>query len=434
MNHEPATHLKHDKIFESMCSAIENIVIIIGKANINDRGPFVKEFQTAIAGFEAMQANIIKATAVDDVSASSNDESFKPPAELLEGLKSSWNWQSFLDKSCEGGAKIGDSKDWPAADIINLFNHHGLILQPFPNRRILDQIAHELVKFRMACMSLLDSAPSDEQYEALGRKSMGTDDEKDREVVAALYAPAKHDTFIADPQIPSNFSLNKLTILRIPDVDNIFSRCAALYAIKYHQKKIHEVLELIDLVAETWDRIYKNPGTDWIEQYEASEGVPNSMKNLAIRPIELWSFNVENCTIPVLGVECISASQRTAGPESIRHFSEGLRKDTYFQKKNISEDAMDLLVSLLQENRSNLDENDPIFKAYKKKVPKGWKFLILRPVDPSKRSGVRLCPEYGKTASQVCSRCKMVAYCSRECQSAQRKKHKASCRKVATKK
>ena len=92
--------------------------------------------------------------------------------------------------------------DWPAADIITLlFNHHGLILRPFPNRRILDQIAHELVKFRMACMSLLDSAPSDEQYEALGRKSMGTDDEKDREVVAALYAPAKHDTFIADPQI-----------------------------------------------------------------------------------------------------------------------------------------------------------------------------------------------------------------------------------------
>ena len=190
-----------------------SIVLITAKANITDRGTFVEEFHSVYAEMESMQANIsnINASAAAVLASTTNvDEEVIVPTEILEGAQSMAKWQLFLLKSCEEGVKIEDPKVWPARDIINLLNQHGLVLQPFPNRRILDEIARELVNFRMACMSLLDATPSGEQCEALGMKTMGLDDENHRELIAKMNAPAKYVAFIADPQIPANFLLNKL--------------------------------------------------------------------------------------------------------------------------------------------------------------------------------------------------------------------------------
>ena len=134
----------------------------------------------------------------------------------------------------------------------------------------------------------------------------------------------------------------------------------------------------------------------------------------------------------MLSVEYFNVTQRTVGPKGMMQLSNGLKKGQLCGKEVIREDVYHLFVSLLQENHSNLDQNNQTLKSYKK-LPKGWKFSILRPVDLSKRSGVRICPECGKAATQVRSGCKMVTYCSRECQPVQWKKYKSSCKKLQEK-
>eukprot|EP01083_Nonionella_stella_P233294 822137_1 len=252
---------------------------------------------------------------------------------------------------------------------------------------------------------------------------------------------------MAESQFLPNFCLDfdvDINVDRTADIKSIFSYSRQQHAQHFHQEIFHQVLERVDNIAEIWDRIQKNPGKDIVGKIGANEGTPDS-KYLAIRPVKLWKFTPRDpCTgddesaniqvpapvpVPVLGVEYMHTSQRTAGPDDLLRFSQGFRADTIVEKNNCSDKVMDLFISLLDEHRSQLamSQEDATFKAYSKKVPKGWKFSILRPVDPTKPSGLKMCPNCDTPATLTCSRCKIVGYCSRDCQKAQWKEHKKIC-------
>jgi hypothetical protein len=87
--------------------------------------------------------------------------------------------------------------------------------------------------------------------------------------------------------IGTGFHLEEVSTWQVPDEDNRFALNRRQHSVQFHHNSFHQVLELVDNVAETWDRIQKNPGQDMVEKFDANEGTEDS-KTLAIRPIEHW--------------------------------------------------------------------------------------------------------------------------------------------------
>jgi hypothetical protein len=424
---------KYEKIFETIMSSVTKITAALGKAQITERGTFFQDFEKAVAALAKTQESEAIVSAAAASMRFGNDGRAGISQEFRQAMENMSVWHTFVLAHSEGGTRYDDPVNWLAAEIVTLLNRHGMKLDPFPKREILNEIARGLVNFRLACGALIENMPEEHQFQALGAEAMGTADDRDRAVIADMYAPAKLAEFMAEPQIGTGFHLKEVSTWRVPDVDNIFALNRRQHSVQFHHNSFHQVLELVENVAETWDRIQKNPDQDVVEKFDANEGTEDS-KNLAIRPIELWWFtppgDASDTKVPLLGVEYMFASKRSAGPDSILKFSQGLQKGTLFHRNTCNDETMDLFISLLEENRVQLAQDDPTFRAYKKRIPKGWRFSVIRPVDPNKRSGVRLCPQCGKPATKTCSRCRIVAYCSRDCQSAQWKKHKSACKTV----
>jgi hypothetical protein len=88
--------------------------------------------------------------------------------------------------------------------------------------------------------------PEEHQFQALGAEAMGTADDRDRAVIADMYAPAKLADFMDRYRVSSGRGIN---------MDNRFALNRRQHSVQFHHNSFHQVLELVDNVAETWDRV-----------------------------------------------------------------------------------------------------------------------------------------------------------------------------------
>eukprot|EP00554_Chaetoceros_debilis_P006271 CAMPEP_0194078126 /NCGR_PEP_ID=MMETSP0149-20130528/4598_1 /TAXON_ID=122233 /ORGANISM="Chaetoceros debilis, Strain MM31A-1" /LENGTH=499 /DNA_ID=CAMNT_0038759321 /DNA_START=121 /DNA_END=1620 /DNA_ORIENTATION=- len=426
-----AVRQKMVKANDTILQSSQEMLLICTEHNMANRGTLFRDLREVSKAMDYFQNNggggdnsLLKALERGDEGL---QESFAEIAKVSD------TWVAFTRKHSGVGntactSRVDDPKNWSQVEVITTLNYHDFRLDPFPNRSVLNKVVRQLIKFRIACGVVVENHPDEEQVKAIGALAFGEDEVSQ---------------FMAESQFLPNFCLDvDINVDRTADIKTIFSYSRQDHAQHFHQEIFHQVLERVDNIAEIWDRIQKNPGEDIVGKIGANEGTLDS-KYLAIRPIELWKFaprgpcpgddesaNIQvPAPVPVLGVEYMHTSQRTAGPDDLLRFSQGFRAETIFERNNCSDKVMDLFISLLDKNRSQLamSQEDTTFKAYSKKVPKGWKFSILRPVDPTKPSGLKMCPNCDAPATLTCSRCKIVGYCSGDCQKAQWKEHKKIC-------
>jgi len=490
--HDSPIDQRMGKVYKTIIDSSQEMVFLMTEHNMINRGSFFPDLQLASKALDYAQNNN-NGSALESLKKAleQGQEGFQKSYDEMAKISDNWvaftrkhsclcmhidkntntntNTNTITNTSCRPTptTRVDDPKNWSQVEVITTLNYHGFRLDPFPNRRVLNQIVRQLIKFRLACGVVVENAPTKEQTRAISALAYGENDEDQRNRKTADYYFARNTVseFMAEAQFSSNFRLD-LDLDLVPtweysvnnsntvemEMKHIFSNARQQHGRQpqFYQETFHRVLQCVDTIAEMWDRLEKgkgmgknrNPGKDIdidiVAKFSANEGTLDS-KNLAIRPVQLWKFTPPGddgvpapAPVPVLGVEYMQTSQRTAGPDDLLRFSQGFRAETLLERSSCSDKAMDMFVSLLDENRSRLaisqeDKDTTNLKYYTKKAPKGWKFSILRPVDPTKPSGLKMCPNCDKPATRTCSQCKIVGYCSRDCQKAQWKEHKKIC-------
>lgn len=135
--------------------------------------------------------------------------------------------------------------------------------------------------------------------------------------------------------------------------------------------------------------------------------------------------------LPLLEVEYVYAdnNHRNGNDRLMRAVTKNSRMHT----NDVNVEELDMLLLLLRDNATNLIQKETaVVNKRKKKAPKSWGFSVVRPLDPTKRGGILQCPATGcgEKASQFCSRCRVVAYCSPVCQAEHWKSHKPDCKSI----
>jgi hypothetical protein len=347
---------------------------------------------------------------------------------MREAMKTQAEWMQFLMNHTEGGVPMDDPSGWTETKVREYLKKHGLSIPTnTPNaNEILVPVARHMIDFCHCCLVLLDnSLPDDEHAEALGRRSMGEATERDHQLIAQREAPVQRLEVILEAQIPAFTKLSKLSKWTGGgNTLQVFETTRLYHKMNYKIRSLHEMLEQLDEIAVAFDWVATGEHSDVLVMFSADEG-NSEEQSLAVRALEAREMD----GVPVLSIQWVSATKKGNGPDTVNKLARGfVQGKTVFHNHQISSVAMDLLVSLIAANRDNLDSTDDVFKAFERQLPLGWKFSVLRPVDPSKKGGVMNCPGCGKTAKKLCGKCKNVSYCSRDCQVSCWKKHKPNCK------
>jgi hypothetical protein len=422
---EQSTMATLQKTSVKLQDAYKEMITILVKAGVKkapEWGHFFADFRRVTEASAKFSAeNLAKIMGEMDVSG----EMVTLSDDMREAMKAQADWLQFLMDHTKGGLPMDDPSGWTVTQLHEFLKKHGLTPPLSTQNDVLVQVARHMVDFCSCCLVLQDnSIPDDEHAEALGRQAMGQATERDCQLIAQREAPVQRLEVIMEAQISAPTKLSKLSKWTAGNALKAFETTRLNHKMNFNIRSLHEMLEQLDEIAVAFDWVATGEHTDVLVMFSADEGTTEE-KSLAVRALEAREIN----GVPLLSIQWVSATKKGAEPDTVNDMFRGIKKGnkTTFHNHKISSVAMDLLVSLIAANYDNLDSTDDVVTTFESQLPLGWKLSVLRPVDPSKKGGVMNCPGCGQSAKKLCTRCKNVAYCSRDCQVSCWKKHKPNC-------
>lgn len=364
-------------------------------------------------------------------------------------------WTRFLRKRAKTGvAATGlDPQDWPASQLRKFLDQHGLILSPRPSKEAMADTARHVLDFSAACKNILyhySIVKSDNRKEnALGSRDENRRRSPEREKVVprkilAAAASKKVDTkkvtekpcFLVEPQIRLGIHLSDVPawdmLGRFVKCHPFFVRNRMAYTKAFPLDNVfHRVLDLMELMADTYDRtLESHPPQDFLIVL-TSKTEERQERSLAIRCLGARNCGTSENPIPVLELEYLAAEHNPSS-SAYQSLSQGIRPGmTRFINESCAKKDMDLLLLMFKTNHKQLSADD-VTRNFSSMVSQGWNFSVVRAADPLRRGAFPLCPCCSQSASMVCSVCREVSYCSRKCQVADWKRHYQVCRMCET--
>lgn len=366
-------------------------------------------------------------------------------------------WTLFLRKHAKPGVAATnlDPQDWPASQIRKFLDQHGLITDPRPPKEVLAETARHVLAFSVGCKNILyhySIVKSDDQKEnALAsrdenRRRSPEREKKPTKLVAAVPTAApsapklpqsakpcsKKACFLVEPQIPLGLrlmSVAKWDLLgRFVKCHPFFVRSRIAYTKAFPlDTSFHRVLDLLELLADTYDRtLESHPPQDFLIDLSC-KCVGGGEKSLAIRCLGAHNVGTSENPIPVLHLEYLVA-EHVPSSNAYQKLSKGIRSGvTRFINEKCTQKDMELLVLMFQTNLKQVPA-DEVSQHFQPRLSEGWNFSIVRSADPVRRGAFHLCPQCFQSASMVCSLCREISYCSRACQVADWKRHYQECK------
>ena len=364
-------------------------------------------------------------------------------------------WTRFLRTH----AKIGEAplnnnpEDWSTTRLQQFLDQQGLALSPRPSKAAMVETARKLLHFSASCKHVLyhySIVKSDDRKEnalgscnsncnvvtpkkvkALWRKSMK---------VAALPKPSlwtvQKPGFLVEPQIPAEVCLSETVswdrLGKIVKCHPFFVRNRIAYTKAFPlDNAFHRTLDTLELVADTYDRaLESHPPQDFIIVLTSKDNKGTEV-SLAIRCLGASNFGTSKSPIPVLHLEYLAAEHNPSSVE-YQSLSNGVRPGvTRFINETCEKKDLDLLLLMLQTNGKHLQEKD-VRQNYVMKLSPSWNFSVVRGADPVRRGVFPLCPCCEKRAAMMCSACREVSYCSRDCQVEDWSSHYKVCKPCET--
>lgn len=315
------------------------------------------------------------------------------------------------------------------------------------------EMARHVVSFASECKTILYHysivKSSYRQENALGSRDENrrrTSPErltKPQKSVALVVKPAKKSSplvvqnFLIEPQIPLGLRLSSAgkwdALGKFVKALPFFARYRISYTKAFPLDSVfHRCLDLLELIADTYDRTNEcHPPQDFLIVLTAKEEEGVGEECLAIRCLGGRNVGPSDLPVPILELEYLTA-QADPGTGAFQTLTNGIRSGSRFINQKCNKKDMDLLVQLFQTNRKQLPANDVVSKLAGQVSP-GWNFSSVRPADPLRRGAFPLCPLCSQSASMVCSLCRDISYCSRNCQVADWRRHYQHCNGCSSK-
>lgn len=422
-------------IQSKMNSSMEGMMEALTREKVLTGGPFFDKFMELSDAMQQHNSEAALKASFANINLSDNDDTSTVP--MSDGMRASMkahaDWMSFVMSHVEHGVPLEDPTGWSLERLEKYLNEHGVSPRPFPTKKsVLVELARHLVTFCDACMVTINNIPDDDQAAAIGRESAGEATAQDLDMLAKMRTPLAKPDFVVQAQISPGTRLSQCAELRGGECQDRFVQERIKYEKKFGKGgTVCEVWRLLEMIADTYERIWENPGKDYLLSITADKGTDNE-KSTAIRPIGLRSIrdsadSSSGDSFPLLEVEYVHATKKE-GIKALEKLKPGIRQGTLMLWQELSGIQMDMLLCLLRDNGENLVKDDDAYIEAKHGIPSKWKFSVVRPVNPTKRGGIMQCPGCGEKATKFCSRCKAVAYCSQDCQKAQWKSsHKKAC-------
>lgn len=424
---------------DQMAVSVNEMMLLLTNASCCDMGPFFSTFLDHVTAVDELnlQHGGLPSVPLPNAAGYVDMSTLKPHAE----------WLKFVLEHGEQ-VPVDDPAAWPRTKLLDFLRKHQVEPEPLPPQEILVKVAKHMIQFCFACLTVLDTMPTDEQAGALGRESMGISEEGDQAILDGFYATREKPKFYIDAQIGEAESLTSL-----PAWSQHFPACEffqlfrGLYLKKYGTNEktnlYNELLQTLEAVASTYDKMRDEPESDLLVQVNAAEDTVHA-QSMAIRPLAAWcdgEFDTSELPdpivgrptsrepVPLLAVEYYHSRKAEGGASKVRTFMNGMTEKTLTRECKTSIEETELLLKLLKENRVQLNSEDELVQKYEKKAAeKGWSFSVVRAADPTKRGGALTCAACGKRAPLTCSRCKEETYCSKSCQLSAWKIHKKTCK------
>lgn len=430
-------HAKLESIQKDMGSSVQEMLLLVTRAQVDSLGDFFTEFNSVTKGMNA-SGSIESVFAAMDITGNNVNLG----SDALATMESHAKWLELVLKHSGHGVPMDDPADWSRDRLLDFLHQHGVNPTPLPSQTVLQDLARQLVKFCMACMEIINDMPDDDEAAALGRQSMGIADETDLAKIAKMNGPATRMEFILDSQIPSEFKLASSTknwpVSSSPSTETVFRMARVMHKDKFplatpQDKLYYEILNSIEAFAFVYDKLKEEPDQDRLVTFDVGKDTPDeqTMSVRVLGALQLGEFESPMGTLPLplLVVEFYHCRRVESNVKKMQAYGAGLRKGTLFQGLNSTVEETELMLELLRENRHQLIQDDDLYKHFEEQVNKGWKLSVIRPCDPDKKGGARVCPPCGKIATKLCGRCEVTAYCCVECQHLDWKIHKKACRK-----
>ena len=432
---------------------------LLAKAGAGETGSFFSDFSRAQEGMEAATrpGSLAMMAQALDPSAAGADGRVSVSEPMRRLMLAQQQWMSMLFRHVKDGVPMGtDLDEWPTEKLVSFLREHDVTPRPCPPRAVLVEVARKMISFGQWCMYTVDRMPDDEDGSqeaqlAAVRESAGVASDADRAVLAQERAKntsgGKIELFV-DAQFKGPLALEGLprwdrTVACAP----VFGMVRGAYAMRFgtatqQQGGVQtsalgtdtydELLQTLQVLAGTFDTMAADSGgTDLLGCIQANEGTPDE-QGMMIRVIGGWrTGEFFGSPLPLLAVTYMHTRKREATHKMAGLVSGGIKQGrTQFKPIKACTEEVESLALMLRRNCDELAAGDRAVAELQSEVPKGWRFSVFRPADPSKRGGPQLCPACGKIASKMCSKCRVIAYCSVECQKSCWKAHKKVCGKL----
>ena len=169
------------------------------------------------------------------------------------------------------------------------------------------------------------------------------------------------------------------------------------------------MLDVLEIRADT------NPDFDVCEEVDRLDGSDGHLEPLLV---VRYTYNT-------------AAGMSREVVESIQASMQSLPRDTPMASIQMELPAIELLHEILKKNTKRLDESYLMRARQGTCKWIGWQMSVIKPVPKAQEKeekAEQTCLECGKSnAKNVCSKCKVAKYCSRDCQRSHWKQHKATC-------
>eukprot|EP01083_Nonionella_stella_P113511 334660_1 len=331
----------------------------------------------------------------------------------INTIQKSQKWMEFALKYGRS-VPFDDPHKWDNQKLRQFLAENNITPKPMPPRDVLVKVVVELVDMKYKMMNTLSNMPEDDELQEIGKDVL---DNNQRESMLSISDDHDDvlDTFnyvIDAQQIPSNpFVLPHWTF----SVGKMFAimRGASILGAEITTKPFKDMQESLVVIANS------------IDKYDCVEKIPMFMAQdrEQTRGLSIIVTAVKDAHgVPVVVIKYFVGT-RSMGSAGMRNMMAEMRKGVLMQEIPCDLVEVKLLTRLFQKNRKKM--LDHVIQDSEKEWAKGWHLSAFIPY----QKGEKKCPSCHKLATLRCSRCKTVAYCSRQCQKVDWKLHKKICKK-----
>eukprot|EP01083_Nonionella_stella_P071309 191465_1 len=340
------------------------------------------------------------------------------PDELIHLDDAQINTLQKTQKCMEFALKYGrsvpfdDPHKWNNQKLTQFLAENNVTPKPMPPRDVLVKVVVELVDMKYKMMNTLSNMPEDDELQAIGKKVFSSNQNQNEYISDN---DDKFNTFnyvIDAQQIPSNpFVLPHWA----SSVGKMFTvmRGASILGAEITTKPFKDMQESLVVIANS------------IDKYDCIEKIPMfvAQDHEQTRGLSIIVTAVKDAHgVPVVVIKYFVGT-RSMGSAGMRNMMAEMRKGALMQEIPCDLVEVKLMTRLFQKNRKKM--LDHVIQDSEKPWAKGWHLSAFIPY----QKGEKKCPSCHKLATLRCSRCKTVAYCSRQCQKVDWKLHKKICKK-----